>query len=170
MAAPCHAESKGSGQGANFTITLPVLIAHRATDGVSDSVRQLNEIIPPRKRAVLELGKGRVVWLTTRLPPREIVCTVLVQALAEVQDRPKAQVELFDILDEWLPDVIVADIGMPNSRSLGRAWTGPGPQPTKRRARARALTAYARTADPTGVCCQRASKCTCPSPSAAGAD
>jgi PAS domain S-box-containing protein len=139
-----HAESKGSGQGASFTMRLPILIAHSATDGERTRT-PVEEIISVEDGPSLKNLKVLVV--DDEASAREVVSTVLVQALAEVRTAESAG-EAFEILDEWLPDVIVADIGMPNvdgyefiRQVRARSPQSGGVVP------AAALTAYARTQD-----------------------
>jgi PAS domain S-box-containing protein len=140
-----HAESKGSGQGASFAIRLPILIAHSSTREGERVHAAVEEIISVEDGPSLKNLKVLVV--DDEASAREVVSTVLVQALAEVRTAESAG-EAFEILDEWLPDVIVADIGMPNvdgyefiRQVRARSPQSGGVVP------AAALTAYARTQD-----------------------
>jgi CheY-like chemotaxis protein len=137
-----YAESKGSGQGASFAIRLPILIAHTAGDRVHTAVE---EIISVEDGPSLQNLKVLVV--DDEAGTREVISTVLSHALAEVRTAESAG-EALEILDEWLPDVIVADIGMPNvdgyefiRQVRARSPQSGGELP------AAALTAYARTQD-----------------------
>jgi CheY-like chemotaxis protein len=78
---------------------------------------------------------------------REVASSILIQAQAEVRTAASAS-ETLAVMDEWIPDVLVADIGMPlvdgyeliqqvRVRSPQRGGEVP----------AAALTAYTRTQD-----------------------
>jgi len=78
---------------------------------------------------------------------REVASTILAQAQAETRTAESVSKAL-EILDQWQPDVLVADIGMPEAdgyelirRVRARSSQSGGAIP------AAALTAYARTQD-----------------------
>jgi len=138
------AESEGRGQGASFIIKLPILIAHDVHD---------EERVHPAVTETLASNGGpslnllKVLVVDDEAGAREIAATILKQAHAEVRTAESAFAAL-EIMDEWLPDVLVADIGMPDvdgyafisqvrTRTLQRGGSVP----------AAALTAYARTQD-----------------------
>jgi CheY-like chemotaxis protein len=138
------AESEGRGQGASFIIKLPILIAHDVHD---------EERVHPVVTETLASNGGpslnllKVLVVDDEAGAREIAATILKQAQAEVRTAESASAAL-EIMDEWLPDVLVADIGMPDvdgyafisqvrTRTLQRGGSVP----------AAALTAYARTQD-----------------------
>jgi PAS domain S-box-containing protein len=137
-----YAESKGSGQGASFAIRLPILIAHTAGDRVHTAVE---EIISVEDGPSLQNLKVLVV--DDEAGTREVISTVLSHALAEVRTAESAG-EALEILDEWLPDVIVADIGMPNVDGYEFIRQVRARRPQRGgEVPAAALTAYARTQD-----------------------
>jgi PAS domain S-box-containing protein len=140
-----HADSKGGGQGASFTVRLPTAIALGA---IGEEVR-----VHPAAQEILNmqdlpsLKNLKVLVVDDEEGAREIASSILSQAQAEVRVSGSAS-EALGILDEWQPDVLVADIGMPESdgydfirqvRLRGRERGGAIP--------AAALTAYARTQD-----------------------
>ncbi|HKD69399.1 MAG TPA: PAS domain S-box protein [Candidatus Binataceae bacterium] len=140
-----QAESKGNGQGASFIVRLPTLIALSPIDEEGRTHPVLDEAL--RVQKVPSLSNLRVLIVDDEVGARELVSTILVQAQAEVRAAGSAS-EALKVLDEWQPDVLVADIGMPEVdgyefirkvRLRGAQSGGAVP--------AAALTAYARTQD-----------------------
>jgi CheY-like chemotaxis protein len=103
------ASSKGLGKGATFTVTFPLLAVHR--DG-SDAERALF----PAGSAISappEMLKGlRVLVIDDEEDARELLTIALTQSGAEVRTAATARAAL-DILDQWKPNILVSDIGMP---------------------------------------------------------
>jgi PAS domain S-box-containing protein len=139
------AESKGKGQGSSFSVRLPTTIA-LGVSSKDDGMRSMTEQVLPADD-VPSLHNLKVLVVDDEPAAREIASTVLGQANAEVRLAESANKAL-EILDQWQPDVIVADIGMPEvdgyefirrvrKRSLEQGGAIP----------AAALTAYARTQD-----------------------
>jgi PAS domain S-box-containing protein len=138
------AESHGRGQGASFIIKLPILIARAAHDeervhpGVTETIAS---------NGGPSLNHLKVLVVDDEAGAREIAATILKQAQAEVRTAESASTAL-EIMDEWLPDVLVADIGMPEVD--GYAFISQVRTRTPQRGGsvpAAALTAYARTQD-----------------------
>jgi PAS domain S-box-containing protein len=138
------AASHGPGQGASFTIKLPILIARAVHD---------EERVHPAVTETIATNGGpslnylKVLVVDDEAGAREIAATILIQAQAEVRTAESASAALA-IMNEWLPDVLVADIGMPEvdgyefiSQVRTRSPQDGGSVP------AAALTAYARTQD-----------------------
>jgi CheY-like chemotaxis protein/two-component sensor histidine kinase len=140
-----HAESKGPGQGATFIVRLPTLIALSTRDEEARVHPAVEEIRPPEDGP--SLANLRVLVVDDEPGAREVAAVILAQAHAEVRTAASAQ-EALQVMDQWEPDVLVADIGMPEvdgyefiRRVRARGPHGGGAVP------AAALTAYARTQD-----------------------
>jgi len=135
-----HADSPGEQQGATFTIKLPLLKS-----------QPLNPSTPPplypRAAVSPSLLGVRVLVVDDQLDTREFVTIVLEQCQAEVRAVASVQ-EALQIIQEWKPDVLVSDIGMPqeDGYSLIRKLRSQSPE-LGRNIPAAALTAYARAED-----------------------
>jgi PAS domain S-box-containing protein len=140
-----RAESKGRGQGASFTVRLPTLIALRASDE--------EERVHPAVEDIALAGTGpslvhlRVLVVDDEAGAREVASAILENAQAEVRTAESAK-DALQVMDEWQPDILVADIGMPDvdgyefiRQVRARSPESGGAVP------AAALTAYARTQD-----------------------
>jgi signal transduction histidine kinase len=134
------AESEGSGKGATFATTFPLLaapadpatLAHGGDIAASD---------------VPSLSGLRVLLVDDEPEARQIISTVIARTGAEIRACRSAQ-EALSTLTEWRPDVLLSDIAMPDEdgysfikqvRTLGEEHGGGIP--------AAALTAYARDED-----------------------
>lgn len=104
-----RASSKGVGKGATFTVTFPILAVHR--DGVNT------------ERAFLPAGSAisapsailsglRVLIIDDEEDARELLTIALTQSGAEVRAAATVRAAL-DLMDQWKPNVLVSDIGMP---------------------------------------------------------
>ena len=137
-------ESRGKGLGASFSVRLPIMISLSASDQVRAHPTiediQATEIGP-------SLQHLRVLVVDDEEGAREITSAILTQAQAEVRTAASAS-EALEVLDEWQPDVLVADLGMPDvdGYQLIRQVRARGPQ-RGGDVPAAALTAYARTRD-----------------------
>jgi signal transduction histidine kinase/CheY-like chemotaxis protein len=104
-----HAESPGVGHGATFTVRLPVLSAHDATE------------VPPAPGANitapaadgLRLDGIHVVLVEDDTDGREVLALLLELAGAKVAPFESVR-EALKAIDALRPDVIVSDIGMPD--------------------------------------------------------
>jgi PAS domain S-box-containing protein len=140
-----RAESKGRGQGATFIVRLPTLIALSAGDAEERVHPAVEEITPAE--AGPSLLNLRILVVDDEAGAREVAAMILAQAQAEVRTAESAR-EALQMLDQWQPDVLVADIGMPDvdgyefiRQVRARSPQSGGAVP------AAALTAYARTQD-----------------------
>jgi len=137
-------ESKGKGWGSSFSVILPTMISPSASDKV-----RAHPTIEDIQSA--EIGPSlqhlRVLVVDDEEGAREITSAILTQAQAEVRTAASAS-EALEVLDEWQPDVLVADLGMPevDGYQLIRQVRARGPQ-RGGDVPAAALTAYARTQD-----------------------
>jgi signal transduction histidine kinase len=99
------ADSAGEGRGAVFTVTLPRLTQARAAGG------QHGEESTPGVLG-LPLPPIRVLLVEDDPDAREVTAAGLTKAGFEVHAMSGA-VKALELLDVWLPDVVVSDIGMP---------------------------------------------------------
>ncbi len=138
------ADSRGEGQGTTFIVRLPAAVAkHLLLDP--------NRVHPSAGGATPggapQLDGLRLLVVDDEPGTREIMEEILRRAGAEVRAAASAA-ETLEILDEWQPDVLLSDIGMPAMDGYGlireiRAR----PASKGGRVPAAALTAYSRTED-----------------------
>jgi signal transduction histidine kinase/CheY-like chemotaxis protein len=138
-----RAESPGVGQGATFTVTLPLTVMHSLREKTEGE--ELWRQPFPELAGVPRLDGARILVVDDEPDARGLLVTLLAQAGAEVR-AAGSLAETLGLLAEWQPDVLVSDIGMPNGdgytllREIRQAETD-------RRLPAVALTAYARPED-----------------------
>jgi len=142
------AASRGKGQGATFTVTLP--LAHpreEASEVKRDRPAGAGEIPQSRVPAPDFLYDLRVLLVDDEPDARNLLGLILTSYEAEVRDCASAA-EAIRILDEWRPDVLVSDIGMPfeDGYELMRKVRAREPERCGL-IPALALTAYARAED-----------------------
>jgi signal transduction histidine kinase/ActR/RegA family two-component response regulator len=139
------AHSPGEGQGATFIVRLPLTIADLTTGPMPrlHPTAATMEALPQ----ALRLDGLRVLVVDDDWDALELESSILRGAGAAVRTCLSAP-EALAVLQEWRPDVLVSDIGMPgedgfalirNVRALGSDQGGNTP--------AVALTAYGRTQD-----------------------
>jgi signal transduction histidine kinase/ActR/RegA family two-component response regulator len=107
------AASRGRGQGATFTVTLPLAVDRKeASELERDRLKESGEI--PQSYAPLPylLRDLRVLLVDDEPDARELLSLILLSYEAEVRACASAA-EALQALDEWRPDVLVADIAMP---------------------------------------------------------
>ena len=100
-----RADSAGEGQGATFTVTLPRLTASQGAgkqEGALSAVSAAGSAQSPVKVLLVEDDPDA----------REVTAAGLTKAGFEVHAVSGA-VKALEMLDVWLPDVVVSDIGMP---------------------------------------------------------
>jgi signal transduction histidine kinase/CheY-like chemotaxis protein len=105
------ADSRGLGHGAMFTVTLPVRAAAPtvSSEPTADSADRSSE---PDRHYNPALAGTRVLIVDDEGDAREILNESLTQFGAEVRTAASTS-EGLDIFQQWRPDVLVADIGMP---------------------------------------------------------
>ncbi|HEY9802921.1 MAG TPA: ATP-binding protein [Leptolyngbyaceae cyanobacterium] len=141
-----HVHSQGEGEGATFTVKLPILWENKVATIEPTSQQAENPTPPP---SCPSLAGVRVLVVDDESDSRDFIATVLNQCQAEVKAVATVR-EALQIIPQWKPDVLVSDIGMPQEdgyslirqlRSLPTEQGGNIP--------AAALTAYARAEDRT---------------------
>ena len=104
-----HAASEGLGKGATFTVALPIASVRAVSpDELRDKaagVRLASEN-PPSLLGV------RALFVDDEADVRELITMTLAQGGAEVRTVASAT-EALAACDEWQPDILIADIGMP---------------------------------------------------------
>jgi signal transduction histidine kinase/DNA-binding response OmpR family regulator len=97
------AESEGAGQGATFTVRLPLMPVQPASAQNSDELR-----LP------LDLSNVQVLVVEDEVDSREFIAFVLEQAGATVLTATRAD-EALAALTHFKPDILLSDIGMPET-------------------------------------------------------
>jgi len=106
-----RAASHGEGHGATFTVTLPLLPVRDEGGGMRDESEGV--FIHPSSLHPHPLLKGlRVLAVDDNKDARELLTLALTHSGAEVRAAASVAAAL-DTLDQWQPDVLVSDIGMP---------------------------------------------------------
>ncbi|AFZ33180.1 PAS/PAC sensor hybrid histidine kinase [Gloeocapsa sp. PCC 7428] len=97
------AESLGEGQGATFTVQLPLL----------QTAQEVNESDAIRSSCILQLQGVRVLVVDDEVDMQELVLAILEQYGAEVCVAASAAEALL-LLNSFQPDILISDIGMPD--------------------------------------------------------
>ena len=142
------AASRGRGQGATFTVTLPLAASRKETgEGARAQPAGAGEI-PQRSAPSPDLLCDlRVLLVDDEEDARNILGLILTSYEAEVRECASAA-DALRILDEWRPDVLVSDIGMPFEDGYGLMRKIRAREPERGGLiPALALTAYARSED-----------------------
>jgi signal transduction histidine kinase/ActR/RegA family two-component response regulator len=105
-----QAESAGPDRGATFTIALPVRAI--AVDDRSSRPTDEHDLATVAGSGVPRLAAIRVLAVDDEPDARELVQAALTEFGATVRTVSSAQ-EAIEALGDWLPDVLVCDIGMP---------------------------------------------------------
>ena len=143
------AESCGEGQGASFTVKIPLLVLPQIEKSQANKSKRTGQV--HEKKAVLdyprEINGLRVLLVDDDASTLEMLTAVLNHGGAEVRNCTSAAPAL-ELLQEWKPDILLSDIAMPDKngywliaqvRKLEKTRGGRIP--------AVALTAYARVED-----------------------
>ena len=105
-----HADSGGVGRGVTFTVTLPLIAVRREELGGQPA--DASEAGRPQTPTVKRMEGVRVLIVDDDPDNRELLSVSLTFAGAQVRVGAGVR-EALDILDQWIPDVVVSDIGMP---------------------------------------------------------
>jgi len=102
-----RAESAGSGQGATFVVSIPL------AENVEGKPRgPIADRMPGTYTSQGGLGV-RVLVVEDDIETRDMLAAMLDRGGFSYRVATRAS-EAFSVLDDWLPDVIVSDIGMPD--------------------------------------------------------
>ena len=140
------AASAGEGQGAVFTVSLPL---RRATDLPMDGdtfVTSQEKVSLPTTE-LPDLDKVRILVVDDEPDSRRVLVRMLGRAHAEVREADSVAGAL-EVLAGWPPDILISDIAMPeeDGYSLVRRLRA-SPVPALRQLPAIALTAFVRSED-----------------------
>ena len=148
-----RAESPGEGQGASFTIELPLAKAPRAgaRAGRAGMVASTPSMIMPELAAteamVRDLSGLSVLVVDDDRDARELIARILGDCHAGVRLAASAR-EAFAMLREQPPDLLISDLGMPEVDGLELlGWVRQLPRDAGGLTPAIALTAFARSED-----------------------
>jgi CheY-like chemotaxis protein len=142
------AASRGRGQGATFTVAIPLASPRKELRGAGRGHRAgAGEIPQSHSPSADHLRDLRVLVVDDEPEARNLLGLILMSYEAEVRDCASAA-EALQLLDEWRPDVLVSDIGMPfaDGYELMRKVRAREPE-RGGLVPALALTAYARPED-----------------------
>jgi PAS domain S-box-containing protein len=136
------AESAGEGRGATFTVTLPIRAVVEAAEAPPGAAHEA--AVAPS--AGIRLDGARVMVVDDEADDRELVAMVVGRAGAEVCTAGSVA-EAMSRLEEFAPDVLVTDIGMPGHDGYELLRRAHASGPSYAALRAVALTAYGRSED-----------------------
>ena len=139
------ADSAGLGEGATFTVRLPLMLSAEAQVRVDPQKPVHTRVSTEQAPASLE--GLRILIVDDESDARELVTAMLGRSGAIMKAAASAK-EAMDLVESWKPDVLIADIGMPVEDGYGlikRLRARPKEQGGQ--TPAVALTAYARTED-----------------------
>jgi PAS domain S-box-containing protein len=105
-----RAESEGLGRGATFTVRLPVAAVTR---GSARAARRRAEAMSVPFDCPPSLEGVRVLVVDDEPDTRDMITVVLEECQAEVL-AVSTTAEALAAIDEWQPNLMVSDIGMPN--------------------------------------------------------
>jgi CheY-like chemotaxis protein/two-component sensor histidine kinase len=105
-----RADSEGAGKGAAFTVTLPLINGGREQGEVERAQKVQGDAGPVPHYSALE--GLRVLVVDDELDTRDLIAAVLARGGAEVQTAATSS-EALEVLERWVPDVLISDIGMP---------------------------------------------------------
>jgi PAS domain S-box-containing protein len=104
-----YAYSRGEGQGSDFMVTLPLAVQNGDSEGSALWAAPSSNGDETRSGT---LGGVRVLVVDDEHDTREILSVMLNRYGAEIRTAGSAA-EAMTVFTQWLPDVLVSDIGMP---------------------------------------------------------
>lgn len=142
-----HADSPGEGQGATFTVNLPLLLSSKKVTIEPVNYNEVNLTSIKILDTFTSLLGIQVLVVDDEVDSRQFITTVLEQCQAVVQAVASVP-EALQVISQCKPDVLVSDIGMPeeDGYSLIRKVRLLPPEEGGK-IPAAALTAYARSED-----------------------
>ncbi|HEY9780324.1 MAG TPA: ATP-binding protein [Leptolyngbyaceae cyanobacterium] len=140
------AQSQGVGQGSTFTVKIPLVEKAREAEGYEQAGGEI-PLAPKHSDTAPSLKGLQVLVVDDEVDTREWIVTILKQSGAEAQAVGSVG-EALEALENFKPDVLVSDIGMPgeDGYTLIRKIRQLEPE-TGGRIPAVALTGYARVED-----------------------
>ncbi|MGH8865609.1 MAG: ATP-binding response regulator, partial [Burkholderiales bacterium] len=142
-----HAGSEGKGQGSTFTVRLPLRAAGQGDKETGGHGNNPLVPLPPPSLVPLSLQGVRVLVVDDEADSRDLLGYVLRKYGAEMRGCATAA-EALRMLDEWQPDVLVSDIGMPGEDGYDLMRKVRAREPERGgQVPAVALTGYARAED-----------------------
>jgi PAS domain S-box-containing protein len=140
------ASSGGLGQGATFTVKLPLMIVHQSMPAEHHREHPHTDRRPPELQTIPRLDDIRVLAVDDEPDSLELLRAVLEGAGATVSTS-RSGLEALEAIGKDVPDVLIADVGMPAMDGLQLIRSiRQMPEPA-RSIPAAALTAYARSQD-----------------------
>ncbi len=130
-----RAESAGEGHGATFTVEVPVRSPSADAAQFADDSPTLTDVPPT-------LDGVKLLIVDDEADTRELLCVALKQYGADVRLAASAA-EALAVLQSWLPDVLVSDIGLPGENGYELIRRVRESSAEARALPAVALTAYA---------------------------
>lgn len=101
-----RAESEGRNRGSNFSIELPLMSVPVSSDVKSPTENAAPHVVPPRR--------ARLLVVEDHAPTRATLKGLLERRQFDVRTAGSA-IEAREIAAEWPPDLLVSDIGLPDS-------------------------------------------------------
>jgi CheY-like chemotaxis protein len=143
------AESSGEGQGASFTVKIPLLVLPHIEKSQANKSKRTGQA--HGKKAVLdyprEINGLRILLVDDDASTLEMLTAVLTHGGAQVRNSSSAA-QALELFQEWKPDIMLSDIAMPEKNGYWLIARVRGlEQEHGGRIPAVALTAYARVED-----------------------
>jgi signal transduction histidine kinase len=107
-----EAHSKGDGQGSTFKITLPLALLDR--EGAADQSELSNGNSRPTAAGQKRLEGLRLLLVDDNEDTRDMLAAIFHLHGAEVRRSATAR-EAYAELQQWRPDILISDIGMPEA-------------------------------------------------------